>query len=152
MLYLYVFSISAQLSGALILLLWSCSKIGTNVLDMCFSGVTFAKRNNSGEVYIEKETIRRKVKTIFLNVWAFIYIAFGYLTSVFAPNNEENLWLKAILIIGFTAILLLIAVICSQYVSAAWGRTDRVLTAEEVIKYNVPTTVSEQEISELFKE
>ena len=39
---IFELSISLQLSGALILLLWCFSKVSNNVLDMCFPGVVFA--------------------------------------------------------------------------------------------------------------
>lgn len=39
MTHLYEFSISAQLSGAILLLVWCFSKISINVLDMCWSYV-----------------------------------------------------------------------------------------------------------------
>ena len=69
--YLYEFSISMQLSGSLILLIWCFAKISTNVLDMCFPGVIFAKRKENGDLYIDKELIRQKIKNIFLNIFAF---------------------------------------------------------------------------------
>ena len=65
MMYLYEFSIAAQLSGAIILLIWCFSKVSKNVLDMCFPSVVFAKRKESGEVYIDRHIIQQKDKTIF---------------------------------------------------------------------------------------
>lgn len=147
---IFELSISLQLSGALILLLWCFSKVSNNVLDMCFPGVVFAKRNENGELYIAKEMIRQKVKTIFLNVWAFIYIALGYLTSVFAENDMDQPWYKLILIVAMTALFLVIAYFASQYISAAWGKVDRILTEEEIEKYDIPSEATDDEILNLF--
>lgn len=151
MTHLYEFSISAQLSGAILLLFWCVSKISKNVLDMCFPGVIFAKRKETGELYIEKELVQRKVKNILLNVWAFVYIVAGYLSSVFCENDMKNLWNKFLWIVGMTAIFIVLTQCTSKYVSAAWGKEDRILTDEEIEKYNIPTTTTEQDIAELFK-
>lgn len=150
MTYLYELSISLQLSGALILMLWCFSKVSDNVLDMCFPGVVFAKRNEHGELYIAKEMIRQKVKTIFLNVWAFIYIAIGYLTSVFAENDMEQPWCKLILIVAMTALFLVIAYCATKYISVAWGKEDHILTEEEIEKYDIPSETTDDEILNLF--
>lgn len=149
--YIYEFSISMQLSGALILLLWCFSKISTNAIDMCFPGVIFAKRKDSGEPYIEKGVIQNKVKTIFLNMCAFVYISIGYLVSVFAENDMEKPWCKLLLIVVMTIIFLSVAYLISRYMSAAWGREDRLLSEEEIEKYNIPTEISEHEIEGLFE-
>lgn len=151
MTHLYEFSISAQLSGAILLLFWCFSKISKNVLDMCFPGVIFAKRKETGELYIEKELVQRKVKNILLNVWAFVYIVAGYLSAVFCENDMKNLWNKFLWIVGMTAIFIVLAQCTSKYVSAAWGKEDRILTDEEIEKYNIPTTTTEQDIADLFK-
>lgn len=151
MTYLYEFSISAQLSGAILLLFWCFSKISKNVLDMCFPGVIFAKRKETGELYIEKELVQQKVKNIFLNVWAFVYIVVGYLSNIFCENDMKNQWNKFLLIVGMTTIFIVLAQRASQYVSVAWGKEDRILTDEEIEKYNIPTTATEQDIADLFK-
>ena len=148
----YAISISFQLSGSLILLLWSFSKVSTNVLDMCFPGVIFAKRNKAGNLYIEKEMVQQKVKTILLNVWAFFYISVGYLLNVFSENDADQLWLNFVLIVILTPICLLLARFASKYVSAAWGKEDRILTDDEIEKYSIPTEATEQEILDLLND
>lgn len=150
MMLIYELSISLQLSGALILLLWCFSKISVNVLDMCFPGVIFAKRKKNGKLYIDKVIIRQKANTIFLNIWAFVYISIGYLVSVFAENDMEYPWCKFFLIVVMTTLFLLVACLASKYVSAAWGKEDRILTDEEIEKYGIPTEVTEDEIQNMF--
>lgn len=101
MAYLYEFSISAQLSGAILLLFWCFSKISKNVLDMCFPRVIFAKRKETGELYIEKEIVQQKVKNIFLNVSALLFDyddkikreikkLYGKRSKFFAQWNKRN--------------------------------------------------------------
>lgn len=118
---------------------------------MCFPGVIFAKRKETGELYIEKELVQQKVKNIFLNVWAFVYIVVGYLSNIFYENDMKNQWNKFLLVVGMTIIFIVLAQRASQYVSVAWGKEDRILTDEEIAKYNIPTTATEQDIAELFK-
>lgn len=149
---LYEISISLQLSGALLLLLWSFSKMSTNVLNMCFPGVVFAKRKENGDLYIEKAIIKRKVETILLNVCAFVFIAAGYLYSIFAENDLNNPMDKCCTIVLLTVLFLIAACVISKCIAAACAKKDHILTEEEIEKYNIPTYMTEQEVSDLFSE
>ena len=87
---------------------------------------------------------------IILNVWVFVYIVAGYLSSGFSENDMKNLWNKFLWIVGMTTIFIVLAQGVSKYVSAAWGKQDKILTDEEIEKYNIPTIATEQDIEELF--
>jgi len=148
--YWHEVSISLQLSGALLLLLWSFSKWSKNVLNMCFPGIIFAERKDNGDVYIGKDIVRSKVKTIILNVCAFFYIAAGYLLPIFSDDHIENQWLTLGIIVLFTIIFLICAHLIAKLVSVRWIKTDRVLTDDEIKEYNIPTYATEQEILDLL--
>lgn len=148
--YWHELSISLQLSGALLLLLWSFSKVSKNVLNMCFPGIVFAKRKENGDVYIDRDIIRSKVKTILLNVCAFCYITAGYLLPIFSDDSVKNQWFTFELIVVLTVVFLVSAYLISMLVSVVWIRKDRILTDDEIAEYNIPTYATEQEILDLL--
>lgn len=148
--YWYELSISLQLSGALLLLLWSFSKMSKNVLNMCFPGIIFAERKENGDVYIGRDIIRSKVKTILLNICAFCYIDAGYLLPVFSDDSVKNQWFTFGLIIVLTILFIVSAYLISIFVSVIWIRKDRILTEDEIAEYNIPTYATEQEILDLL--
>jgi len=105
--YLYEFSISAQVTGAIILLFWCFSKVSKNALDMCFSSVSCVDRDEEGNCIIKKELLQSNVKKIFLNIWAFICIVLGYFTSIFTTN--EGAKVCVIIVITMLLCVLLLA-------------------------------------------
>ena len=72
------------------------------------------------------------------------------MASVFAENDMIKPWCKIVLIIVLTTIFLMIAKFASQYIAVAWGKEDRILTDEEIEKYNIPMEATKEEVSELF--
>lgn len=147
---LYEISISLQLSGAVLLLLWSFSKMSKNVLNMCFPGIVFASRRENGDVYIDRDIIRSKVKTILLNVCAFCYITVGYLLPIFSESNTENQMYTFVSVVVLSVVFIVSAHFISKLVSIVWIRKDRTLTDDEITEYNIHSEVSEQEVLALF--
>ena len=147
---LYEFSISSQLAGALILLIWSFKKVSRNALKMCFPGVTVIEVDDKGNGIIKKEKIRENVKTIFLNVWAFICILLGYLTSIFAQNDMQELWKKLVIVVIVTILLVLVGVAVSTYMSKAWGQKDYTLSSNELEKYDLLTEMTKEDVEKMF--
>ena len=147
---LYEISISLQLSGAVLLLLWSFSKMSKNVLNMCFPGIVFASRRANGDTYIDRNIIRSKVKTILLNVCAFCYITLGYLLPIFSDSNTENRLYTFVSVVVLTIIFIVGAHLISKLVSIVWIRKDRTLTDDEIAEYNIPSEAIEQEVLALF--
>lgn len=147
---LYEISISLQLSGAVLLLLWSFSKMSKNVLNMCFPGIVFASRRDNGDTYIDRNIIRSKVKTILLNVCAFCYITLGYLLPIFSDSNTENRLYTFVSVVVLTIIFIVGAHLISKLVSIVWIRKDRTLTDDEIAEYNIPSEAIEQEVLALF--
>lgn len=147
---LYEISISLQLSGAVLLLLWSFSKVSKNVLNMCFPGIVFASRRDNGDTYIDRRIIRSKVKTILLNVCAFCYITVGYLLPIFSDTDIEDRMYTFVSVVGLTIIFIVSAYVISTLVSKVWIRKDRILSDDEIAEYNIPSEANEQEVCELF--
>lgn len=148
---LYEFSVACQMAGAIILLIWSFSKVSKNAIEMCFSGISVIGIDNEGKGVLEKEKLQKNVSKIMLNVYAFTCIAIGYLTSVFAQNDMENLWVKVFYICLITSILIAIGMKSSLFISKYWFQEDVKLSNEAIERYEALIPITSNDINSLFK-
>lgn len=148
---LFEFSIAAQLAGAIILLLWSFGKVSRNAIEMCFPSIAAVDTDEDGKGILKKEILQKNVEKIFLNVWAFSCIICGYIMSIFASNDMENLIFKAIMVVLITIILIIIGYVCARYMSKGWFKNDVKLSQDEMEKMNVLSLSSEKDIMDMLK-
>ena len=149
---LYEFSIAAQLAGAVILLLWSFGKVSKNAIEMCFPSLSAVDVDEDGNGILKKEILQKNVEKIFLNIWAFTCIVFGYIANVLASTDTENQIYKAIIVIFTTALLVIIGYIIARYMSKAWFKNDVRLSPEDLEKLNVLSPIPEKDIEDMFKQ
>lgn len=149
---LFVFSMAAQLAGAIILLLWSLGKIHKNSIEMCFPGIVAVDIDSEGNGILKKEVLQRNVEKIFLNIWALACIVCGYIMAIFTSNNMEYTLEKAVVVALLTILLIIIGCISARYMSKCWFKDDVKLTQEDMEKMNVLSPISEKEIDSLFEE
>ena len=148
---IFEFSIAAQLSGAIILLLWSFGRVSKNAVEMCFPSIVALDTDSEGNGILKKEVLQKNVEKIFLNVWAFVCITIGYIMSIFSSNDMENPIKKAAIIVVITIVLIAVGYISARYVSKGWFKNDVKLSPAELEKVNVLTPISEKEIDDMFK-
>lgn len=107
--------------------------------------------DSEGNGILKKEALQKNVEKIFLNVWAFVCIAIGYITSIFSSNDMENPIKKAAIIVVITILLIVVGYISARYISKGWFKNDVKLSPDELEKVNVLTPISEKEIDDMFK-
>ena len=148
---LFEFSMAFQLTGAIILLLWSFGKVNKNAIEMCFPGIVAVDTDSEGNGILKKDVLQKNVEKIFLNVFAFLCIVSGYIMNVFAFNDMKNQIKKAVTIALITALLIYIGYKGAQYMAKAWFKTDVKISPKDMKEINVLSSVSEKDILDLFK-
>ena len=148
---LFEFSMSAQLAGAIILLLWSFGKVRKNAIEMCFPSIVAVDIDSEGNGILKKEVLQKNVEKIFLNVWALACIVCGYIMAIFTSNNMEYTLEKAVVVALLTTLLIIIGYISARYMSKGWFKDDVKLTQEDMEKMNVLSPFSEKDIDSLFE-
>lgn len=149
---LFEFSIAFQLAGAIILLLWSFGKVSKNAIEMCFPSIAAVDTDSEGNGILKKDILQRNVEKIFLNVWAFTCIVFGYIMSIFTSNDLEYLLEKVIIVVLTTVILIVVGHIAARYLSKGWFKDDVKLSPEEMEKMNILSPISEKDLLNMFKQ
>lgn len=103
----YVCMLSAQLAGALLLLL-NCVRGGKKaVIKNCFPGSNIIGRDENDNCVIPKEKLQESAHKIYLNISAFADLVVGYAIAAFNPSAT----LKTFYTVIGTAVLTLLFLI-----------------------------------------
>ena len=107
---LYILSISFQITGSIILLLWcfnlvKAEQIKTKIIERYFPGCGVPIVNNDGNCSISVEKVQEIVRELYLNFFALSSLLIGYILSVFA-NVSLSRFVVLIFIIETTIFLI----------------------------------------------
>ena len=108
-----VASFAFQISGAILLLLWSLNKCDQKIKKMSLAdGLDFGDFN--GNVTIDCKKLQSNAKTTYLNILAFLDIIIGYACAIFAKDSG----LPPFCIFIWVALVTTIIVLFEQFLSA----------------------------------
>lgn len=147
-----VVSISFQLAGALILLLWSFKAMARErVIERCFVKGAYIERDDCGNGHIDKKRLQNVSKETVLNVFAFINLIIGYGITFWESNNFSRPCAILITILMTTGLLLL-EYLLAWFISWLRFPKDIILSSKEIEKMDVITESTAAEIEEMFYE
>ena len=149
---IYLFSLSLQVSGALILIMFCWGNTERRVLNTIFSANANVHREDDDTVIISREKLIRVHKNVLLNRTAFILIAIGYLLSLFGTNEGVCAWTGLMIVLVASAILVGIGVVTVRLIAKVCNRKDRVYPFEELcskLDNDVVTNAIKSEIDEI---
>lgn len=150
---LFACSYAFQISGAIILLLWSLRGIKANVLDLYFSDSNVIERDNNDMCVLAKEKLQKKLQTIFQNIFAFADLIVGYSLALFAQSLFESY--KTFVI---TEVLTVIIIVAEYFASIIIAKVkypkDVSMSFAEIQKYkpDVSTFTTNKEVDDMFNE
>lgn len=91
-----------QLSGAMILIIWSLGSCDKKIKSMCLdqsNGPLWLDMFDSTTV--DKESLQSNARTVYENIAAFVDIAIGYACAIFVEDSELNkMYIFGMVIIG----------------------------------------------------
>ena len=146
-----IISISFQLAGALILLLWSFKAIEKEtVIERYFVKGTHIERDEDGNGHINKKHLQNISKDALLNVFAFINLIIGYGVTFWESENYCRCCAILFTII-LTTCILVFEYLLSLLIACVRFRHDIVLTSKEIEEKDVMTNITNSEIDELSK-
>ena len=146
---LYILSVSSQIAGALILLLWACGNTRKRIIDKYYPEAVDAIRDDNENIVMEKEKIRKCAVEIYMNRFSFFSIAVGYFLAVFGDLTVK----KSIAVIGIgvsTVILIFFGYHISKIMARLLYRKDIMININEV-SHDVITPMTDKEVDEICK-
>lgn len=151
---IYLLSLSLQVSGALILILFCWGKTERRVLNTIYSATSSIHRENDNTVIIDKEKLYMAHKEVLLNRNAFIFIAVGYLLSLFGTSEGICHWVGFVIVLIVSVLLVGVGVLLAHTIAKISNRNDRRYAYEDLcskLDKDVDTNMIDSDIDEACK-
>ena len=126
-------SFSFQISGAIILLLWSLRKCDTRIKKMCLES-NLQWLDFDGNTIISKKKLQSNAKNVFLNVCAFVNIAIGYGCAIFSQPTEICEWLLFLIVIATTTLIIVIEFIIVTIIAKLKYPTEQKVNVDKLFE------------------
>lgn len=152
---IYLLSLSLQVSGALILILFCWGDTERRVLNTIYSGSSIVHRDDDNTVVISKEMFYKAHKEVLLNRIAFIMIASGYLLSLFGTSAGISHCVGFVVVIVASGILVGLGVMSAYVIARICNRQDRRYEFEDIyskLDKMIDTNAIASDIDEMFDE
>lgn len=146
---LYILSVSCQVAGALILLLWACGNTKQRIINKYYPEAVKATRDDNDNMVMKKEKIRECVVDIYMNRFSFFCIAVGYFLAIFGVLTTK----RSIAVVGIcvtTTIVIIFGIFVSKMMARLLYRKDIMININEV-GHDITTPMTEKEIDEICK-
>ena len=145
-----VISISLQLTGAVILLLW-CLK-GANkeqIVRKYFPGSNTVSRDDDDNCVLKKEKLQEITSEVYVNALAFVDLIIGYLVAYFVTETFDPMVAVALTIL-LTLVLILTEHIIARKLAACKYPEDIIIPYSDLEKHGVETFATDKEVSDMF--
>jgi len=126
-----IISYSLQLSGALILLISSVQK-GRNVIEDESTRNIYALIVEDCKFTIYKDDLQKTAKKRYKEICSFADLAAGYALAVFRDNSEIKLCYRLILLLFFTAVLMLVETRASKFFAERKYNDDKIKDIDDL--------------------
>lgn len=145
-----VLSISLQLSGAVILLLWCLRGASKEqIVRKYFPGSNTVERDNDSNCILKKEKLQAVTSEVYVNALAFIDLIAGYLISYFITDTYKPIAAVVVTIL-FTVLLIILERIIARKAAACKYPDDLVIPYSYLEKFGVDTFVTDKEVKDML--
>lgn len=147
-----ILSISLQLAGAVILLLW-CLKGASKeqVVRKYFPGSNTVKRDDEDNCILSKEKLQLITSEVYVNASAFIDLILGYLIAYFVEDTYFP-GIAVVLTIILTSVLIVFERFVASKLAAKKYSKDLVIPYSYLEKYGVDTFITNKELDDMLNE
>ena len=116
---LFITSFSFQISGAVLLLLWSLTKCDKKIKKMSTeSNLYWIEIDDKGEkIGLSKEKLQKNARTVYKNILAFFDILIGYFSAVFLKETQQGAWEKFVGVLILTIIIVFVEILIAKCIA-----------------------------------
>jgi hypothetical protein len=140
--YVYIVSISFQLAGALLLLLFIMSTKRRKVIMRFLSNGFISRDGNTNELNYKEDAFKNHFSEAYLAKCSFFYIVVGYLTGVFGLNSSENIFCSFILILICTFLFIIITLLFVKTIMKYKKGINIKITYDELIELGLSPDIA----------
>ena len=150
----YIGALSLQVTGALLLLLFSVSTKRVDVIRKFGDGGIITYDEETKELNYKEEAFKEAYRTSYLNKISFFYIGVGYLLGVFGEIGNSNKWITAGVIFTFSIILLFLTWLVTDMIISKLNVINQKISLEEMKEAGITpdmTSASTEDIDKIFE-
>lgn len=150
----YVFSLSLQVSGTLILIFFCWGGTKKLVLRAVYPANTIVERSEDDTVTISKKKLYEAHKEVLLNRIAFISLFCGYLLSIFGINNGMNVWCGLLMVFMISCILSGLEYAVAHLIAKMSNKKDRTYSYKEfknTVDKDVAANALEKDVRDIVR-
>ena len=150
----YIGAISLQVTGALLLLLFSVSTKRVDVIRKFGDGGIITYDEETKGLNYKEEAFKEAYRTSYLNKISFFYIGVGYLLGVFGEIGNSNKWITAGVIFTFSIILLFLTWLVTDMIISKLNVINQKISLEEMKEAGITpdmTSASTEDIDKMFE-
>lgn len=150
--FLYVFSISFQVAGAILLM--TKVFLGSrreNAIKRVFGHKLVELDNNTNEIIYEEKVFKDAIKEEYLTILSIIYILIGYAIGIFGSIEKAN---KSLILFGIslvTFLLIKIANLFADYLYKKFPQINKKVTIKELKKYGINMDIQSLSFEDIDK-
>ena len=130
--FIYLFSLSLQVTGALILIIYCWGNTERCVLNAIYPANTQMHREEDNTVIIRREKLYKAHKEVLLNRGAFIFIGGGCLFSLLGSNDDVNPWIGFLVVALTSCVLVKIVDLITHLIAKYSNKEDKIYSYEEL--------------------
>ena len=145
----YILSLAFQIAGAILLIIKYWGNTKQRIIDEYFPGSNLAKRDENNNTKLEKEKVQKCAQGIYDNRAAFLFIAIGYVFSIFGESQGKCRFCILLYVFVFTTLIISTEKCISIMISKLIYKYDIIIPYSE-IENIADTDVTQKEIDELF--
>ena len=146
----YILSLAFQVAGAVLLIIKYWGKTRERIIEDYFPGSNVAERDENNNITLEKHKVQACAQNIYDNRMAFVFIAIGYILSVFGAIDDICRVCILAYVIVTTIVIIIVEKLMSIMISKIIYTNDIILPYKQV-EDKVETTATSDDMLELFK-
>jgi hypothetical protein len=149
----YIFSISLQIAGALLLIFFLISTKRENIIRNFFGRGIILKNGNTKEIIYNKEAFLEEYRNAYLNKCSFIYIAVGYVLGIFGELKPECKLVAFFMVVLLSMLIMFLSIFGSKFLVKIFIKKSGDITDDELKKLGIEPdleSISNENIDSLF--
>lgn len=131
---LFITSFSFQISGAVLLLLWSLTKCDKKIKKMSTeSNLYWRTIDDKGEkICLPKEKLQENAKMVYKNIFAFFDILIGYFSAIFLGETQQCTCKKFVGVLISVFIIVLVEILIAKWIAKIKYKNDQDVYTNEI--------------------
>lgn len=147
----YILSLAFQVAGAVLLIIKYWGRTRERIIDEYFPGSNVIERDKNNNVKLQKDKVQECARRIYDNRAAFLFIAVGYILSIFGEMQGKCKVCVLAFVISSTVIIIILEKNWS-YIAAEYFYKEDIPLKYDDIKEKADTCITSSEVDDMFQD